>query len=251
MANDPAAIPQNSPPPGWGTDSLSDFFQRAAHNGWASFTQSTTQPWYDKLAAIDAAFVSAIDLMGVHGTPFAEALMLVNAHAAFRAAAEFSLQTRTCESYVLMRSCLEYALYAGHFHRDPKLFDIWAHRTDGEKQRKEVRDNFKIGEMLGGMTAMSNAIGPRAKQLYEQAIDMGAHPNETGFFGRLAIKDLENGKAQILVKYLDDAPLAYLSTMKAAAQVGVCCLECFWLIFRERFDLTGMAERIEGLKKGL
>ncbi|MEK7153372.1 MAG: hypothetical protein AAB834_05460, partial [Patescibacteria group bacterium] len=115
-----------------------------------------------------------------------------------------------------------------------------------------VRKHFKNLEMIAGITALNNAIGPRVANLYEITIDMGAHPNEVGFFGRLKISDGPNAGDKLFeIKYLQGGELAQLSALKTAAQIGVCTLECFWLVYRERFDIVGVKADIDGLKAGL
>lgn len=249
----PAALPDpNKPPPDWASDDLTAFMRTATQAAWASFVQPATRPWFQKLSAIDATFLSAIHALNGHTPNYFEGLMLISAHAAFRGAAEFSLQGRASESMLLMRSCLEYAMYGIHFRRHPELIEVWAHRGDGEKQRKAVRKHFKSTEMLDGISALNNAIGPRAKLLYERTIDMGAHPNEVGFFGRLEITDAPDGGGKLFkVKYLQGGDAAHMQALKTAAQVGVCTLECFWLLYRERFDILGVGAGIEALKPGL
>ncbi|QCP54500.1 hypothetical protein FAZ95_37020 [Trinickia violacea] len=213
--------------------------------------QQATRPWFEKLRAIDRAFLDAIGLMNATPEHFGEPLMLVNAHAAFRAAAELALQTRTCEAYPLLRRCLEGALYAVHFHRKPELFEVWARRGEGLKQRRAVRNAFQTRDLLTGVRALNQAIGARAEHLYELSIDMGAHPNETGIFGRLELAKREDGRLELRTKYLNDDLLPVIATLKTAAQTGVCTLECFWLICRERFAIMGLQNTIEELKTGL
>ena len=248
----PSEFDPDKPPPHWGEDDLTSFMRTATRAEWASFVQPDTRPWFKKLEAVDRAFLKAIDALNGRTPNFFEGLMLVSAHAAFRGAAEFALQGRACESMVLMRSCLEYAMYGVHFHRHPELIEIWAHRGDGEKQKKAVRKSFKSIEMLDGVIALNNAIGLRAKDLYERTIDMGAHPNEVGFFGRLSITDAPSGDGKLFqIRYLQGGEPAQLHALKTAAQTGVCTLECFWLIYRERYDILGVKAGIDALKIGV
>jgi hypothetical protein len=242
----------NEPPPHWGDDDLTSFMRIATQAAWASYVQPDTRPWFEKLKSVDRTFLKAIEALSGHTPNYFEGLMLVSAHAAFRAAAEFALQGRTCESMVLMRSCLEYAMYGVHFHRHQELIEIWAHRGDGHEQKKAVRKHFKTFEMLDGITAINNAIGGRAKHLYELTIDMGAHPNEVGFFGRLSITDAPGDDGKLFqVKYLQGGEPAQLHALKTAAQIGVCTLECFWLIYRQRYDILSVKASIDALKPGL
>lgn len=249
---DPAAVPElPAAPPGWGDDALTDFFRQATHNGYASFVQPATRPWFERLRAIDASFVEAIGFVRATPDHFGEPLMLVNAHAAFRAAAEFAMQARTCEAYALLRSALEYALYAVHFHRTPGSFEVWARRGEGAAECQAVRDQFRMGQMLAGVGRLNNAVGDRAKHLYEFAIDMGAHPNETGIFGRAELVEQPDGHHELQLRYLNPHGAAFEATLKVAAQTGVCILECFQQVFRERFAIVGLDQRIDALKPGL
>jgi hypothetical protein len=45
--------------------------------------------------------------------------------------------------------------------------------------------------------------------------------------------------------------VALTATLKTTAQTGACTLECFWLIFRERFEIMGLKDAIDALKVGL
>jgi hypothetical protein len=178
--------------------------------------------------------------------------MLVSGHAAFRAAAQFAMEGRTCEAMVLIRSCLEHAIYGIHFHRHPELIEIWAHRGDGEKERKAVKKAFQLKEMLDGLLAMNNAIGDRCRKLYDVSIDMGAHPNEVGFFGRLGMSSVPGTKdKKFEVKYLQGGGVVHLAALKTTCQAGVCTLECFWLIYRTRYDILQVTPQIEAIKAGL
>jgi hypothetical protein len=175
--------------------------QLATQSAWATYVQPYGRRWFVLLREIDQTFVKGIQALNGRTPNYFEGLMLVNAHAAFRGAAEFALQARVCETMVLLRSCVEYAMYGIRFHRHPDLIQVWAHRGDGDQEKTAVRNSFRTSDLLADAMALSNAVGDRLRRLYELTIDMGAHPNEVGFFGRLEIDDVPVGK-QFKVKYL-------------------------------------------------
>jgi hypothetical protein len=105
--------------------------------------------------------------------------------------------------------------------------------------------------LLDGVTALNNAVGARAKYLFEFTIDMGAHPNETGIFGRVELTTRDDGQRELRISYLNRGPVAHTATLKTATRTGVCALECFGPIFRERFAIMGLKGIIDGLKTGL
>lgn len=137
-----------SPPPNWGEDSLTQFIQVGATAGWASFVCPDTRPFVERLIEVDRAFLVAIDTLGGPDPEFFKGLMFVSAHAAFRSSAQFAMEGRTCETMVLLRNCLEYALYGVQFHRHPELIEVWSHRGDGDAARKAVKKRFKNIEMM-------------------------------------------------------------------------------------------------------
>lgn len=240
------------PHPNWGQDQLTAFFQLGEQATWASIVDPSTRPWFEKLREADSTFVDALKALNGPTPNFFEGLMLASAHAAFRSAAQFALGGRTCEAMVLLRSSLEYAMYGVHFHRKPELIEVWSKRGDGEAQRKAVRKAFKSTEMLDGISTLNNAVGSRCKRLYELTIDMGAHPNEMGFYGRLKIEDVPGTANKIfMIKYLSGGDSSHLATLKNACSVGVCVLECFRLVYRHRFDIMQVTVKIDGLKAGL
>lgn len=116
-------------PPHWGEDTLTQFIQIGATAEWGAFAHPDTRPYVERLIAIDKTFISAMDALGGANPEFFKGLMLVSAHAAFRSSAQFAMEGRTCEAMVLLRSCLEYALYGVQFHRRPELIEVWSRRA--------------------------------------------------------------------------------------------------------------------------
>ena len=39
--------------------------------------------------------------------------------------------------------------------------------------------------------------------------------------------------------------------LKSCAQIGICALSIFRLVFRERFDILGISQNLDSMKKGL
>ena len=101
--------------------------------------------------------------------------------------------------------------------------------------------------MLDGVEALNKQVGEK-----ELTIDLGAHPNETGFFGRLSMKDGDTStNKRVLLKYLAGGDIAHIAALKYACQVGVAVLDCYIQMFRTRFDILQMTAKIDALKRGL
>jgi hypothetical protein len=104
--------PSKSSPQNWAEDELSKFLESGYRNQFATF-DNKRRP-YIPLKIIDSCFHK----MGNEGftntkSPL-EALLFCRSHSAFRASVGLTLSTQLSESFVLMRSVLEYAAYALH-----------------------------------------------------------------------------------------------------------------------------------------
>ena len=92
--------------------------------------------------------------------------------------------------------------------------------------------------------------------LYERTIDFGGHPNAYSVLTNMMI---DKGKEIV------DFKLLYLNlnaggeqqglSMKTLGQVGITCLYVFKHVWKHRFDIIGLSDRIEqeksDLKEGL
>ena len=53
------------------------------------------------------------------------------------------------------------------------------------------------------------------------------------------------------IVYLEADPEQLKLALKTTAQVGVCALSLFRSVYRERFDILGVTEALDHIKKGL
>jgi hypothetical protein len=103
-------------PDGWGNDRLARFLDLANDNVLGTFAQLRDE--YDRLRRIDDAFVDFTDNLLNPRDPIAPLLML-QAHAAYRAAAELAMTCQSAPAFMAMRGCVESSLYGLYFHRNP------------------------------------------------------------------------------------------------------------------------------------
>lgn len=105
------------PPPGWGGDSLSEFIELTRRNTFATFVQA--RPVWERLTTIDSLFRRAIDAMNNSRAWFA-GFFLLRSHASYLGAVRLSASTQFAETYMVLRGCLENALYGLFIHENPK-----------------------------------------------------------------------------------------------------------------------------------
>ena len=154
------------------------------------------------------------------------------------------------ETYTVLRAALENALYGYYLHRNPSSRETWLRRHDSESLKKKVKDEFKIRNLLSELAKQNKNKAQIVKTLYERTIDFGGHPNERALTQSLLItKDAQ--AVELKVAYLDDDSTPFRLALKTTAQVGVCVLGVFRLVFKERFDILSLTDALDSLKQGL
>lgn len=239
------ALPE--PPKGWGEDEVTKFFDVLRNNQYATF--ANLQPPFRKLVAIDAAYRKLIDNLYNSKDWFA-AFFLLRAHSNFLAAVRLSASGQLPETYAALRSCLENALYGLYLAKNPGSRETWLRRHDTDAHKQKVRDEFKIGTMLKLLASMDAKEGQVADALYERTIDYGAHPNELALMQTLQLKK-DPAQVEFKVVYAGGNNDQFQLALKTTAQVGVCGLGIFRLVYKERFDLVGLTDALDKLRVGL
>lgn len=235
------------PPPNWETNEIAKFFDAARSNEFATFANQGE--WVARLSDIDLGYRKAIDGIN-HSKDWFSGFFLLRAHSNFLAVCRLCWSAQIPESYALLRSCLENALYGLYLSRHPESRETWLRRSDDAETKKKVKDEFKIGTMLKLAATEDETEGVVAKALYERTIDSGAHPNELALMQALQM-DKRADHIEFKTIYLDDNSVALLAALKTTAQVGVCSLSLFRLIYRERFDIMGVTDLLRHVKAGL
>jgi hypothetical protein len=232
-------------PEGWGNDSLSAFIELANRNTFGAFVQYND--WFTRLQKIDAAFGTFSENL-LNTSVFYEPFLFVRAHSSYRAAIRLATSGQMPEAFSILRNCLEYALYGFYLNKFPAEIQTWAARDDSEAGKKKACRELKFGKMLSHLDESSSATGKAARHLYELTIDSGAHPNRKTI--TLAMKREEtNEHVSFDLAQLNNDPIMFTMVLKTCAQVGICSLKIFNLVFPERFDLLGISDEIEQLSK--
>jgi hypothetical protein len=238
---------QGCKPPGWGDDRLSGFLNIASDNVLGTFVQLRDS--YDRLRRIDDSFADLTENLLNPPDPIAPLLML-QAHASYRAAAELAMTCQSAPAFMAMRGCVESSLYGFYFHRNPQTFEVWARRHDNDAARRAVQDEFTIRRLKDCLAASDPATANSIATLYAKTIDFGAHPNVAALAAAFQSEEDEQ-RRQFKVIYLTNDWAVIRGTMKSVAQTGVASLSIFRNVFPERFDLLGLTERLTDLRQGL
>ncbi len=236
------------PPKGWGEDRVTSFFDVARENCYATFHNDSS--YFKRIIEINKIFLSAIDYMENSKSWFA-LFFFLKAHSAFLGAVYLASATEIPEAFMVLRGVLENSLYGLYIDKNPKLARIWLERHKDEASKKEVKNKFKMIFMFNLLANCDSKLEKATKTLYERCIDYGAHPNERSLSLFLKKEDKENGAIKFNLQYMTDNPTAIRFCLKSAAQVGVCSLKILELIIPQRFQITGLSDKIKIISKGL
>lgn len=240
-------------PPYWGDDGLSKFIGMAFRNTLATFANK--KPEYAPLVRIDHAFFTACQNL-INPQDMLAALLMMRAHSAFRAACQLAMSGQISEAFPVLRSCIEYSLYALHINRAPKvegepsLGEVWLRRHDDPAAMQAVRNNFSAGQTQRTLRECDQKLGQIIGDLYDRTIDFGAHPNERAITGSMTMTR-EDEKTIINQIYLHDDSIHLDHGLKTTAQVGLGSLLIFQQVFRERFQILGINADIDELRNSL
>lgn len=235
------------PPQEWGKDSLTEFLETAHQNRWATFANK--KDWFQRLVRLDACFMQIVKNW-LNPSSIIAPLFFFRCHAAYRAACEHALAGQVADLFPQIRSCLEYAGYALHIHKNADLGEKWLKRHDDESTMKAVKSEFTVSNIRTTIGKANQQAAKVFEELYQRAIDFGAHPNERSVTSNLAIKEQE-GRKELQQIYLHGDSLALDHGLKTTAQTGVCALEILREVFPERFELLGIQAELLALRKGL
>ncbi len=231
-------------PKGWGDDELSAYIDMVRNNQFASYQKLPND--YGRLTDIDACFVT-ISRQLLNPKDILAPLFLARSHSAYRAACAAALCGQSAETFVLLRSSVEAAGYGLLIYQTPDLGEIWLKRAEN---KGPVRAAFTVKAVRHGVEKLDAKLAGIFDMVYERAIDFGGHPNEMAMTGSMSITEDADRKT-FVIKYLDDNPLALSHAIKSTAQAGLCSLFIFQHIFPERFELLGLKQQLQTLRKGL
>jgi hypothetical protein len=224
--------------------------EQAQHNTLAFF--ANRKPEFTLLTAVDDAFGKITEnLLNIN--PLMPAFFLFRSRASYLGAVRLALSGQVPETYMVLRGCLENSLYGLHIFRVPDAYEIWLKRHNDEKSLKQCGSEFQYANVLKSLKAENMGLGEIVGRLYKATIDYGGHPNEASLTSIIRKRE-DKSNITFIIPYLIDYrinPDAFDLGLKRSVEIGVSSLLIFKLIYRERFDLLGISDNLEKLRKVL
>lgn len=234
-------------PPRWTDDPLTDFSNQAFRNMLATFVHKSAR--FGVLVDIDRHFLNIASNLS-RSSSILSPLFLMRSHAFHRAACQMAASGQIAESFCLLRTCIECALYCLHIHEHEPLGEIWLRRHDDVSSRKTARNEFTYGKVVRTLRDVDPKLSETVGLLYERAIDFGGHPNERTITANMTMETAE-GDINIQQIYLHADSLSLDHGLKTSAQVGLGALYILRHVYRERFDILGITNGLDKLREHL
>src|SRR5205823_11419881 len=129
---------------------------------------------------------------------------------------------------MVMRGCVENALYGFYLFHHPELKPVWMARHDSDAAKKKVRAAFPIAGMKKFLAEKDAAVGAQFDLVYETTIDFGAHPNTMAFTAHLTPVP---GSTDSVWQYLNMSAVDMAMALRMTALIGLNALNIFSLVF--------------------
>lgn len=237
----------STPPPGWATDDLTKSLDDARSNQWATFWNKGDA--VRKLIAIDKLLLE-VSKDWLNPESEIAALLLIRCHAAFRISTGLAMAGQLAETYPQCRAMLEYAAYAVHIYRNPRLGVVWLSRHEDTESKKKQKKAFAHREVLQTITTANRHAGKRFEELYERTIDLGGHPNERSVTGNTKMVNTLSERTMLaIMQHGDGIELDF--GLKNVALCGMVSLEMLQIVFNARFEILGINAGLLELRKAL
>ena len=220
-------------------DKLSVFLQQVRDRQLATFED--IKPAFNMLRDVDEYFARVIENVEKPKVNQLSVLFLYRSHAAYRAACGTSMAGQSPETFVLLRSCLEYSGYALLIHQKPTLDMVWLRRHKSDDALRAMKKQFTYTNVEKAVQSTDAGLGSWYSELYERAIDFGAHPNAKGFTLSMS---WDEG-----IIYLDEDALALHHCLDSTARTGLCSLYVFQYVLSERFISLGIGKKLHELRQ--
>lgn len=234
-------------PPQWAKDELSSFLHDAFKNNLATFVQRPVE--FALLSRIEDVYKKATNALA-NNPSFLPSLFLLRSHGAFLGSVRSATSGQIPETYPLLRSCLEYALYAHHIELDEARAVTWIARHENSESVKACRKEFAHHRVIGSLAERHPTLHAVIEDLYERSIDFGAHPNERGLSISTAFRE-DEGVSVFQVAQLQSGGPAMDLAMRFTASTGIGALSIFEKIFESRFRLLAIDAELELLRRGI
>jgi hypothetical protein len=253
-------------PSNWGKEPVSEFLKFAYSNNVSFFKHFSKMPAVKAIREVDKLFLCFAEIH-FNIKDYMLPNFVTRCRAAYLGAVRLATSGQVVEAYMVMRVCLENALYALHIYEDTEYVTIednhskagnndksgkakkrllvWSGRGKNADANDQCRKVFSHSKAIKSLDRKNKKLGEVVSTLYNRTIDNGAHPN---FYGMASTCNfnLDDGEDQY---FLPPDSVPFKLCVQTIVEVGVCSLFIFYLMFKEYFTNNEFRKRLYELIK--
>jgi len=229
----------------WGQDDLSKFLDMVHTNQIAN--RVAFGDWYEVISKIND-LLAKVGKNLVNPSPVMAGIFLLRAQYALKTAAGLALAGQVVETFVMMRSVLEYAGYGLVIFETPVLQNVFMNRHQSEAEMALQKNKFKIGEVRLTIGRFDQKLLENFDIFYQRTIDFGGHPNPHGTNSAILL-DERGDETGITALAITADQTIITHALKTVGQVGLTILYIFQHIFKAKFEILGVRAEIDRLRQ--
>jgi hypothetical protein len=208
MDTDPASLASDR--------NLLGLLATAHENAGASVQQLPL--WLTLLEALNKYFAECREVGTILAGKTIAFTLIQQAYSYWMAGVELVLSGLLTPAYAEMRALLESSLYAFYCRSDVHRQTTWMERDrsedDRNKAKREFRDTRKMMEELCDSHILPTTYAD-LRSLYEDLVDMGAHPNVVG-----ALQNMATDGKELFTRLFNCGGFEMRAALKRQAEVG-------------------------------
>jgi len=232
-------------PKDWDQYSLTVFMDNLERSTVATFAnmRSIVQP----ILEVDEALV--VQAPAIFSYPQkheqASSMLFMRMFSVQRAAARLLFAGQQYEARAVLRSALECGVYGCLLTSDSELLDVWRQRDDNDFTRKAARKAFQWGSLMTALRKQSPSIETKIDALYDELIDLGAHPNPGGIVDGMFADVDADGNKMLMTLFGGGTPESIVRGLRELLSVTHAGFELIRLAMPERLMKNGVAQQVE------
>lgn len=175
------------------------------------------------------------------------AMLFTRMFSVLRAAARLVFAGQQYEARAVLRSALECGMYGWALTTDGEQREIWKHREDSDDARQAARNALTWGRLKTALRAQSQSLGDKVAILYDDLIDLGAHPNPGGIVDGVFTSKDAAGNLQLMTVFGACTPESVTAGLNELLGVTHAGFELLRLAMPERMEKTGVGPNVAAI----
>ena len=174
----------------------------------------------------------------------AGSMLFTRMFSVLRAAARLVFAGQQYEARAVLRSALECGVYGWALTTNDGLRNVWQHREDNDETRKAARKALQWDSLKIALRNKSPQIEKKITAIYDNLIDLGAHPNPGGIVEGMFPSVNAEGNTMLMTQFGGGTPESIADGLSELLRVTHAGFELVRLAMPERLEKNGVGRKV-------